>query len=142
MQVRVLFFGALSDIAGRSQAVELLEGTTLGELLQRCAERFPSIAQYAGSIAHSVNQQYAAKSTVLRDNDEVALLPPVSGGAKATPTDAGASVRLTREKIDSAQLIEAIKEPKDGAVTVFEGIARNHSRGRKTLYLEYEAYEE
>ena len=142
MQVRVLFFGALSEVAGRTLTLELPERATLGELLHRCAEEFPSLSQYAGSIAHSVNQVYAPKSTVLTAGDEVALLPPVSGGRPVTQREAEASVRLTREKIDTARLIEAIKNPEDGAVAVFEGIARNHSRGRRTLYLEYEAYEE
>jgi molybdopterin synthase catalytic subunit len=93
-----------------------------------------------------VNQEYARPETKLHSGDEIALLPPVSGGAtgdsnaKPTPkTEARAFI--TREKIDNAGLLEILKYPEDGALLMFEGIVRNHSRGRRTLVLDYEAYE-
>ena len=83
----------------------------------------------------------------LHSGDEVALLPPVSGGASETrspeqPAKAEARAFITREAIDSGGLLEVIKRPEDGAAVVFEGVVRNHSRGRRTLFLEYEAYQE
>jgi molybdopterin synthase catalytic subunit len=78
----------------------------------------------------------------LRDGDEVALLPPVSGGCAADLSSATGAVALVRERIDSPSLVAAIKQGEDGAVVVFDGIVRNHTRGRRTLYLVYEAYEE
>jgi molybdopterin synthase catalytic subunit len=94
-------------------------------------------------IAVSVNAEYASSAHVLADGDEVGLLPPVSGGTvnnqEAEPTQTTA---LTREPIEADRLIAAAKRGEDGAVVVFDGIVRNHTRGRQTLYLDYEAYEE
>jgi MoaE-MoaD fusion protein len=82
-----------------------------------------------------VNQEYAEADVVLRDGDEVAILPPVSGGTEAI-------VRLVREPIDCAGVQQAMKAGGDGAVCVFDGIVRDNTRGRATLHLDYEAYEE
>lgn len=143
MQVRVLFFGMLADLTGRrAETLELPTRSTLGELLARCTEKFPKLSGFSGSLALSINQEYAPQTTVLHENDEVALLPPVSGGATATERGSEVNVRLVRERIESQQIVDAIKRAEDGAVAVFEGIVRNHSRGRRTLYLEYEVYEE
>jgi len=84
----------------------------------------------------AVNQQYASADTSLHSGDEVALLPPVSGGANDQPL-----VRLARERIVPHDIIPAMERPEDGAIVIFDGIVRNHSRNRKTLYLEYDAYE-
>lgn len=143
MQVRVLFFGMLTDLTGRrAETVEVPFRSTLGELLAHCTEKFPRLSAFSDSLALSINQEYASKATVLNENDEVALLPPVSGGAIATERGSKVSVRLVREKIETLNVVNKIKHPEDGAVTVFEGIVRNHSRGRRTLYLEYEAYDD
>jgi len=137
MQVRVLFFGMLKDVAGRSDdTLTLPDHATLGDLLNHYENRFARLRDLAPSIAMSVNQEYAGPEAGLSDGDEVGLLPPVSGGAPA------GHAAIVREKINSQQEIERIKRPADGAVAVFEGIVRDHSRGRRTLYLDYEAYEE
>ena len=157
MQVRVLFFGILKDIAGKaSDEVSLPEGATVRDLLSHYAQD-AKLKGILGSIAVALNQEYAAPAAGLRDRDEVGLLPPVSGGADsdhpttAKPGAAGAPaaqpatqsrVQLCRQRIDTAGLAERMKRAADGAVVVFEGIVRNNSRGRRTLYLDYEAYEE
>jgi molybdopterin synthase catalytic subunit len=87
------------------------------------------------SIAVAVNQEYAGAETVLRSDDEVALLPPVSGGS-------GKAASIVRDAIDTQGVLARIKRGEDGAAVVFEGVVRNQTRGRRTLYLEYEAYEE
>jgi molybdopterin synthase catalytic subunit len=84
-----------------------------------------------------VNQEYAAADTPLKDGDEVGLLPPVSGGSQSTKLAA-----IVRGKIDTQEVLSNMKNRSDGAVVIFEGIVRGHTRGRSTLYLEYEAYEE
>ena len=143
MQVRVLFFGMLTDLTGRrSDTLEVPARFTLGELLARCTEKFPKLSGFSDSLALSINQEYAPRTAVLQENDEVALLPPVSGGVIAAERTSELNVRLVREKIETEKTVNAIKHPEDGAVAVFEGVVRNHSRGRRTLYLEYEAYEE
>jgi MoaE-MoaD fusion protein len=136
MTIRVLFFGITQDLAGTSEErVELPEGGRLEDLWRRCGGRFPKWAEIFPTLVTAVNQEIAAGSRVLRDGDEVAFLPPVSGGA---PED---FYRVTGEAIHAHDLKRELQAPEDGAVVVFEGIVRNHSRGRKTTYLEYEAYE-
>lgn len=129
MRVRVLVFGILKDFLPESSTVELPEGARVSDLLQR----FEHKAFQSAAVA--VNQEYAPLDRALREGDEVALLPPVSGGANA-------SIALTREPIDAAWLVAGLKRGADGAVAVFDGIVRDNSRGRRTLYLVYEAYEE
>jgi molybdopterin synthase catalytic subunit len=74
--------------------------------------------------------------------DEVAFLPPVSGGAgTSAPARSEAIIELQREPIRTGEISARLKAPEDGAIVVFEGIVRNESGGRRTLYLEYEAYE-
>ncbi len=142
MQVRVLFFGILKDIAGKaSDEVSLPEGATVRDLLSHYAQD-TKLKGMLGSIAVALNQEYAAPTAGLRDRDEVGLLPPVSGGADSTQPATRSRVQLTSERIDAAGLAERMKRAEDGAVLVFEGIVRDNSRGRRTLYLDYEAYEE
>jgi MoaE-MoaD fusion protein len=138
MQVRVLFFGVLRELGGKeSDRVSLPQKATVASLLDHYRKSVPGFARLLPSIATSVNREYAAPQTVLKEGDEVALLPPVSGG-----TASSAFCSLTREKIDSQGMVESLKQPDDGAVVVFEGVVRNNTRGRRTLYLDYEAYEE
>ena len=135
MQVRVLFFGVLKDLAGRSSdQLTLPDSATAGDVVQHYETRVAALKGKLSSVAVSVNQEYAGQDAKLHSGDEVALLPPVSGGLSRAA--------IVREKIDTAAELEKIKQPEDGAAVVFEGIVRNHSRGRRTLFLEYEAYEE
>ena len=138
MRVQVLFFGVLKDIVGRpSEALELDEGATVGDVLQHYESRIPKLGQVLPSVALSVNQHYAGPGAVLGEGDEVALLPPVSGGLPAVSRAA-----IVREPIDTQAVLKRIKRPEDGAAIAFEGIVRNNTKGRQTLYLDYEAYED
>jgi MoaE-MoaD fusion protein len=139
MQVRVLFFGLLKDLVGQtSEAIVLREGATLADVLSLYERRVPALKPLLPSVALSVNQEYAGPEARLHANDEVALLPPVSGGST---NRANEHVSVIREKIDTQAVLEGIKRPEDGAAVVFEGVVRNNTRGRRTLYLDYEAYE-
>jgi molybdopterin converting factor small subunit len=85
MRVRVLLFGQLKDIFGlQEEVLEVPPGTSLADLVARYAEQFPKFKPIAGSIACSVNREYARGAVILREGDEVGLLPPVSGGKKGT----------------------------------------------------------
>ena len=138
MQIRVLFFGQLKDLAGRaSDSISLPEGATHSDLLAHYESGFPRLKALLPAVALSINQEYAPPHSALRDQDEVALLPPVSGGSGEGKSRAS----IVREKIPTQRLVDAIKRPEDGAVAVFEGIVRDHTRGRRTRYLDYEAYE-
>jgi molybdopterin synthase catalytic subunit/molybdopterin converting factor small subunit len=138
MRVRLVSFGPLkAAFANGDGWRELREGTSVTSLLEQL--RLDGVVSEAAlkSAAVAVNHEYARGNVVLEDGDEVAILPPVSGGMEGSPM-----VYLTRETIDSAAVMEAIKAGPDGAVCVFDGIVRDNTRGRKTLYLDYEAYEE
>jgi molybdopterin converting factor subunit 1 len=152
MHVRVLFFGVLKDLAGKSgDTLELPEGATTGDVLARLESQIPSLKKALGSIAVAVNQQYAGADTKLKSDDEVALLPPVSGGsgesaecdtASGLPAGRRRYASIIRDRIDTSGILANIKRGEDGAAVVFEGVVRYQTRGRKTLYLDYEAYEE
>jgi MoaE-MoaD fusion protein len=134
MQIHVLFFGVLKDLAARSaDTLVLPEGATAGDVVNHYERLISSARGMFSSIAISVNQEYSTPETKLNPGDEVAFLPPVSGGYS--------HAQITRERIDTAAVLAAIKRGEDGAAVVFEGVVRNHSRGRRTLFLEYEAYE-
>ena len=141
MHVRILPFGVLKDSLGTNPfALDLPSGATVADLLKRLGSQAPTVESLG--IAVSVNAEYADRNHVLQENDEVGLLPPVSGGAVPLDLHSPTAVRLTREVIDSETLVRDAKRSEDGAVVVFDGIVRNNSRGRQTLYLDYEAYEE
>lgn len=128
---------------GRSVTVDLPEGTNVADLLIHLRANPPlgKEVQDLRSIAVGVNAEYVQNTHVLHDGDEVALLPPVSGGTGEPVSSEPIHIALTRDVIDAHTLVERAKHPEDGAVVVFDGIVRNHSRGRRALYLEYEGYE-
>jgi molybdopterin converting factor subunit 1 len=164
MRVRVLFFGMLKDAAGKSSdEIEIEEFSSVRDLLAHCEAQIPRLKEAMGSLAVAVNQQYAGPDTKLKAGDEVALLPPVSGGApdgagetpprqpepalsRPEPREGQPKGRryawIVRERIDTAGTLARLKRGEDGAALVFEGVVRNQTRGRTTLYLHYEAYEE
>ena len=140
MQIRVLFFGILKDLVGRSsETLELPEGARLDAVLSHYASQQPRLKVLLASSAFSVNQEYTAPNHPLRGGDEVGLLPPVSGGSDNTGTTF--AVRIVREPISTQAELDRLKLSQDGAAVVFEGVVRDNSRGRRTLYLDYEAYE-
>src|SRR5664279_2853777 len=149
MQVRVRYLGMLKEIAGRDEEpVEVADDASVGKLLAALQQRIPQLQQFRHAIAVAVNYEYSSSETQLRDGDEVALIPPVSGGAPEASVSrelagmqATEHAALVRHPIDGAAIATAIKQPEDGAVVVFDGVVRNHTRGRRTLYLDYTAYE-
>jgi molybdopterin synthase catalytic subunit len=149
MQVRVLYLGMLRDVSGIDhEAVELAEGARLSDLFAGLEHRFPKLHGFRNSIALALNQEYAEATAELHDDDEIALIPPVSGGSSDADSTAENSLplvsehaRLVSEPIKTATIVASIKHPEDGAVAAFDGIVRNNSRGRRTLHLDYTAYE-
>jgi MoaE-MoaD fusion protein len=152
--VRVLFFGILREITGfEEDLAEIPSGTTVSALFGKYAGRFETLESARPSIVFARNQEFVAPETELAERDEVAFLPPVSGGADAaacltgeenryfmTTSKAGHFFALTRLPIDSQALVRTLQRPEDGAVVVFEGIVRNNTKGRGTQFLEYECY--
>jgi MoaE-MoaD fusion protein len=141
MRLRVLAFGRLREILSPELDVELPSPATVTDLWSWLAERHPALTAFEGAVAIAVNQSFAASSTPLVSGDEVALLPPVSGGrVESTLPLVSSHARLQCERIEAAELLAQVKAAEDGAVCLFDGIVRNHTRNRRTLYLEYDSY--
>jgi MoaE-MoaD fusion protein len=139
MQVHILFFGVLKDLVGQTnESIVVREGATLGDVLRHYEARIPELKELLPWLAISVNQQYAGPEVKLNSDDEIGFLPPVSGGSES---GACQHVAILREKIDTLAVLQRLKHPEDGAAVVFEGVVRDNTRGRRTLYLDYEAYE-
>jgi molybdopterin converting factor subunit 1 len=150
MRVKVLFFGVLKDIVGSAEEqLTVSDGAQLRNVFDHYASRFPRLREMASSIVLARNEEFSDVTALVSDGDEVAFLPPVSGGTAAAELQysreiqdpAGHFFALTRRPIDTRSLIAHIVAGEDGAVVNFEGIVRNNSKGRRTLYLDYECYE-
>lgn len=144
--IRVLFFGMLKDVAGVAETTaDLPEGAQAGDVFEYFAARHPDLNKHSHSTVMALNQRYAARTDRVQDGDEIAFLPPVSGGGSPyidiVEDEAGHFFALTREPIDAAELKRRTVQPSDGALVVFEGVVRNHSGGRRTLFLDYECYQ-
>jgi MoaE-MoaD fusion protein len=145
MRVRVLFFGILKDVVGHASAeLEFPEGARLATVFESFAARFPQLRPMASSIVVALNREFANPSASIAEGDEVAFLPPVSGGVATEcweTADGGHCFGLTRHAIDTRALIARLLTGAEGAVVTFEGVVRNNTKGRPTLCLDYEGYE-
>jgi molybdopterin synthase catalytic subunit len=143
MQIKVLFFGQLKDVCGRSEDwLDLPAGSNLKSVFDHYAAGFPKLREMARSIVLARNQEFSSLNTELADNDEIALLPPVSGGSNSEIADPeGHFFALTRATIDPRAMEERLLQGIDGAIVTFQGVVRNNTSGRRTLRLDYECYE-
>jgi molybdopterin synthase catalytic subunit/molybdopterin converting factor small subunit len=137
MKVRIRLFGALAERAGLAEeAVELAEGATAGDVLGFVAERYPPTEGLLRGVGVAVNLEIASTDTVLDDDDEVGLLPPVSGGGATILT----GLREGSPSIDEARA--AVAAPGAGGTALFLGTVRDHTGANPVERLEYTAYEE
>ena len=142
MKIGVLFFGVLKDLVGRSgETVDLPEGARVRDVLFYYAREAPRFEAMMPSLAISVNREYSGADRALREGDEVGLLPPVSGGSAEGGGEVRGEVQIVRERIDTEAVVGRLKRPADGAAVIFDGVVRDNTRGRRTVYLDYEAYE-
>src|SRR5690349_15331276 len=123
MPVTVRLFAGLRESAGWSSRE--LEAATVADVWPQLG-----LGDEPAGLLYAVNKAYAGRDTALADGDEVALIPPVSGGA----------FRLTDEPIDPSAVIREVTTPEAGGIATFIGTTRVHSRGRTVHYLDYEAY--
>jgi molybdopterin synthase catalytic subunit len=147
MEIRVLFFGVLKDLCGRTEdRANVPSGADAGFVFDHYAAIYPELSEMANSIVIARNREFTRRSQVLEDGDEVALLPPVSGGSALCPVceisePEGHYFALTRDPIDAGGLEMRLLQGLDGASVTFQGVVRNNTRGRATLRLDYECYE-
>ncbi len=134
MQVRVLTFAALREALGAKEIfLEVRGAPTVGEVLTQLESQQPVIARYRGRLLVAVNRVRVPLDTPIREGDEIALLPPVSGGSGL--------IRIQPEPLSLDELVRTVVDPSCGAIATFTGVVRNVSRGRGIAHLEYEAYE-
>ena len=137
----------LKDIVGRSQeSLEVEPTASLDTIFEHYASQFPHLRALRASTVMALNQQFSKGSTPVSDGDEVALLPPVSGGSDwpyshAVTDDHQNFFGITRQPINSKALVDLMLRGEDGAYVDFVGVVRNNTKGRQTLYLDYEGYE-
>ena len=141
MKVQLLFFATFRDRAGQSRAeLDLPEGATVASLKERLAGQYPGLAPLLGHALVSVNQSYAFDPDPVPDGAEVALFPPVSGGAgEEFPT----LLHVVNNPLDLDDLVAQITLPTTGAAAVFTGMVRGVTKrgdAHETICLEYEAY--
>ena len=147
VKVRLLFFGQLKDIVGTAEAeYEAESGATLGSVFDAWAGRHAKLQGLSGSIVLARNQEFGRRGDRVSEGDEIAFLPPVSGGKDCyLHVIEGSGGRfftaLTQAAIDVRDLTARVLRDEDGAVITFEGVVRNNTKGRATKYLEYECYE-
>ena len=144
VRVRVLFFGAARESAADELTLTLPEGATARAAFERLLEDYPGLRRFRSSLLVAVNQEYARDLEVgLKEGDELALFPPVSGGGEEEPAG-GEGARdffeLTTEPIDVGAVARRIVPPRCGATVTLDGYAREWTKGRRTLHLVYEAY--
>src|SRR5258708_19111423 len=138
IRITALLFGQAREWAGSSSVeLELRSPATVESAFAILKARQPRIGEMERSLLFAVNEEYASLSDPLADGDRLAVLPPVSGGEDVGPD----IFEITREPIDIAALRARLLEGDSGAVVIFDGVVRNNTKGRRTLYLEYEGYD-
>lgn len=138
MRVRVKTFGPLKAVFGPEGAWRELPAGASVKTLVDTLRRESLLAESAlCSAAVAVNHEYVRPDHLLAEGDEVAILPPVSGGSSESEL-----VRLVRDPIVPQAVLASLRDGADGAMVTFDGVVRNNTRGRSTLHLDYEAYEE
>ena len=145
-RVRLLFFGAVREATAAAELVlDVPAPATVAAAREAVLDSYPALRRFGRSLLVAVNQEYAGdEEAPLRDGDELALFPPVSGGAGPSPTpdadDAHDFFELTTEPIDVAAVARRVVPRRCGATVTLDGYAREWTKGRRTLHLVYEAY--
>jgi len=143
--VKVLFFGAARDATGAEEiSFELPDSSTVATAREVIIGKYPALARFGKSLLLAVNQEYAEPHRQIRDGDELAIFPPVSGGDEVAQTSVCDSSQdffeLTTDPIDVGAVARRVVLPQCGATVTLDGYAREWTSGRRTLYLVYEAY--
>ena len=135
MKISVRYFAHLRERLRREvEWVELADGATVAELLTQLAQAEPLIAASRRSLQVAVNQEFAPPSTRLAEGDEVALIPPVAGGAP--------HARISHTPLSYDEVIAAVSAPGQGGIVLFSGLVRDHNDGKQVVRLDYEAFDE
>jgi MoaE-MoaD fusion protein len=136
LKVTALLFARLREQAGGDRfALDLPGGSTVADAYAEVRRLHPALEARQEIVRAAVNQEFAGWDDALAEGDEVAFIPPVSGGSEA-----GVLFELTDQPLDPRRLEAAVARAGAGAICTFTGVVRDNSRGRETTQLEYEAY--
>ena len=139
--IKVLFFALLHDRAGtRSVEVVATDGMTVDDAVQAARKAAPKDPKPGSTVMLALNGEYVTGDQQVKAGDEIALIPPVSGGSGDIKTDSD-WVFITPDELNAEPLTEFVTTGVDGAVVTFLGVTRDHNEGRKVVYLDYEAYQ-
>jgi len=133
VHISVRAFASYREALGTRQVtLEVAAGCTAAQVWDVLARRYPALGRLPRPFAFAVNDAYVPPDAVLRDDDEVVLIPPVSGGAP---------VELVDGPVDVTALLDRVRHPQAGAVVLFLGTVRDNRAGQRVHHLEYEAYQ-
>lgn len=140
MRIKVRFFASLRERLGKSEETrEVPPGATVATVWALLVQEHPELAAVERAIAFAVAHEYVDKDHPLQDNDELAFIPPVSGGAM-TEGQPRIFCQIIHSPIKLHELIEFVADPGAGATTTFLGTTRDTNDGRRVIRLEYECY--
>lgn len=144
MQVTIRLFARFKEIAGTGKLTEqVAEGVTVAQVVALLSKRFEHLPLAQEQTILSVNQDFATPDTILQDGDEVAIFPPVSGGADSGDNEPGQDkFALTHDPVSIDEVARMVTYPHTGAVATFAGVIRNVSGDKDVTGLRYEAYHE
>ena len=135
VKIQVLFFGAARDVVNENPFEIAVDApATVASAFQSLVKKFSGLERFGRSLLFAVNQEYATPDTMLKENDELAVFPPVSGGSHDF-------FELTTEPIDVGAVARRVVLPECGATVTLDGYTREWTKGKRTLYLVYEAYD-
>ena len=135
MQIIAKLFGAAREAAGAKElSLALPDGATARDVWRLLLDQHPALAPFADRLAVSVNFEIRSLDAEVHDGDEIAFLPPVSGGA--------GTCSLSDGPIDVGKVVARVSGPGMGGIVTFIGAVRNRARGRDIRHLEYESYPE
>ncbi len=138
MHIKLRFFASLRERLGRSEdSCEVPEGATVRTVWETLKQEHPTLVEVERSLAFAVAQEYVDGDHPLHDNDELAFIPPVSGGVMS---NSRLSCRITQEPIRLDELTAFVADPGAGAMATFVGTTRDNNEGRRVVRLEYECY--
>jgi molybdopterin synthase catalytic subunit len=142
ISINVLFFGAARDaVTVNPLKLSINPTATVGDAFAKLAQDYPDLKRFGRSLLFAINQEYATREQQLKDNDELAVFPPVSGGAQPESNSERDFFEITTHQIDVGAVARRVVLPECGATVSLDGYAREWTSGRRTLHLVYEAYE-